>query len=227
METAALFSTMARQDLPLVEYAREFCRLAVHTLDDATLSFWILNRDQLLSPRGPPRNHWTELEGRDPPVFGVCPTPIQNQPAVQRPWAVHQSSLSAIPQSSSSSAADSSPPVTEMSSPPAATTSSPPAVQFTPNRQRRMTRKRLLAALILAPVSSSPRAPQEQELILACKCFFWGAKGQGHRGCSAVAPRAPCAAMAPRAARFALEAFLVPVLHQPPGHLLLDSIKDY
>ncbi len=42
METAVRFSALAR-DLPLVEYAWEFCRFAVHTLDDATLNFlfWI------------------------------------------------------------------------------------------------------------------------------------------------------------------------------------------
>ncbi len=43
----------------------------------------VLDRGQLPSPRGPPRHHRTELEGRDPPVSGECPAPIQNQPVVQ------------------------------------------------------------------------------------------------------------------------------------------------
>ncbi len=36
------------------------------------------------SSRGPPRNHWTKMEGRDPPVSGECPGPSQNLPAVVR-----------------------------------------------------------------------------------------------------------------------------------------------
>ncbi|KAL0203392.1 hypothetical protein M9458_001410, partial [Cirrhinus mrigala] len=55
MEIAARFSTLARRDLPFVEYAWEFCKLAM-------------------------RHHRTELEERDPPVSGECPDPIQNQP---------------------------------------------------------------------------------------------------------------------------------------------------
>ncbi|KAL1273032.1 hypothetical protein QQF64_028894 [Cirrhinus molitorella] len=55
-----------------VEYAREFCGLALITaLDDATLNslFWIganYHRPVDLS-----RHHRTELEGRDPPVSGA------------------------------------------------------------------------------------------------------------------------------------------------------------
>ncbi|KAL0188679.1 hypothetical protein M9458_015778, partial [Cirrhinus mrigala] len=46
MEVVARFSTLARRDLPFVEYAREFCpgRLAMMSgLDDATINslFWI------------------------------------------------------------------------------------------------------------------------------------------------------------------------------------------
>ncbi len=44
MEVAELFSTLARRDIPFVEYAWEFCGLAVFTaLEDATLNslFWI------------------------------------------------------------------------------------------------------------------------------------------------------------------------------------------
>ncbi len=44
----------------------------------------VLDRGKLPSPRGPPRHQRTELEGRDPPVSGESPAPIQNQPAAVR-----------------------------------------------------------------------------------------------------------------------------------------------
>ncbi len=42
---------------------------------------FVLDRGQIPSPHGPPRHHRTQLKGRDPPVSGECPAPIQNQPA--------------------------------------------------------------------------------------------------------------------------------------------------
>ncbi len=63
METPARFVTLARRDLPLVEFAREFSGLAVLTAFDHT-EFSVLYRGQLPSPRRPPRHHWTVLEGR-------------------------------------------------------------------------------------------------------------------------------------------------------------------
>ncbi|KAI2644706.1 Collagen alpha-5(VI) chain [Labeo rohita] len=38
----------------------------------------VLDWGELLLPCGPPRHHRTELEGRDPPLSGECPAPIQN-----------------------------------------------------------------------------------------------------------------------------------------------------
>ncbi|XP_042594769.1 uncharacterized protein LOC122139720 [Cyprinus carpio] len=84
MEIATRFSALAPKRSPL-------CGVGVRVLRDrrknstglchAKLS--VLDRGQLLSPRGPPRHHRTELEGRDPLVFGKHPVPIQNQPAAR------------------------------------------------------------------------------------------------------------------------------------------------
>ncbi len=87
------------RDLPFVEYAWEFCGLAVYTaFDDTTLNS-VLDRGQLPSPHGPSRHHRTELEGRDPLVSGECPALSRTIPP-SRPSAKPQSSLSAAAHSS-------------------------------------------------------------------------------------------------------------------------------
>ncbi len=95
MEIAACFSTLTHRDLPFVEYAWEFCTITAKTaLDDATLNS-VLDRGQLLSPRGPPRHHRTELEGRDP----GCLESVQPRSRTI-PLAIPRSSLPAATDSS-------------------------------------------------------------------------------------------------------------------------------
>ncbi len=174
METAARFSALARRDLPLVEYAREFCGLAVCTaLDDVTLNslFWI-GANYYHSVDLPDTTGLSWREGNLRCLESVQPRSRISPPA---------HSLSAVPQSSPPSAAD--------SSPPAATTSSPPAAAHVP-----------LGILVeydgmswnpapeLAPVSAPA---QERPPVPAYIHGHSGrAEGQGHGGLSAVAPRA-------------------------------------
>ncbi len=83
METAARILALSRRDLPFYEYAREFCGLTGDGAGRHGRQSSVLARGQLLSPRGPPRHHRTELERRDLPVSGKCPGPSQNQPAIR------------------------------------------------------------------------------------------------------------------------------------------------
>ncbi len=101
MEVTKLFSALARRDLPFVEYAREFCGLAVCTaLDDAKLNslFWI--GANYHSPMDLPDT--TGLSWRE----GIlrCLESVQLWSRTSLP-----SSPSPIPQSNLSAAADSSP----------------------------------------------------------------------------------------------------------------------
>ncbi len=97
MEIAARFSALARRDLPFLEYAREFCELAMITaLDDATLNslFWI--GANYYRPVDLPDN--TGLSWRE----GIlrCLESVQPRSRTSPP-----SSSSAVPQSSPPSAA--------------------------------------------------------------------------------------------------------------------------
>ncbi len=105
-------------------WARHFCYVG-----RCHAEFLVLDRGQLPSPRGPPRHHWTKLEGRYPPV---C---VRSRSRTSR-----QSRSPAVPQSR--------PPATQKSSLPAAVLSSPKpiaTVSLTTNQKKNLRRKRLSA----------------------------------------------------------------------------------
>ncbi len=129
MDIAYLFSALAR-----CMYSARRCHRKLSDLD----------LGQLPSSCGPPRHHRTELEGRDHPVSGEHPVPIQNQPAIQSirhsllslsatadsslPPSVSKSSLPFAAHSSPPSMGKSSPPSAAKSSLPFAAHSSPPSM---------------------------------------------------------------------------------------------------
>ncbi len=81
----------------------------------------VLDRGKLPSPRGPFRHHRAELEGRDAPMSGESPAPIQNQPvavrssyklaAIRGPCKPRASPSKALPVRPQVSALPESPPV--------------------------------------------------------------------------------------------------------------------
>ncbi len=131
METAARFSALARRDLPLVEYAWEFCGLATTTaLDDATINslFWIgANYHHPVDLPDTSGLSWREgilrcLESVQPrsrtsPPVTAFSRPPSAPKSMLTPFAAKSSLPFAAHPSSPQSAAQSSPPFAAQSSP--------------------------------------------------------------------------------------------------------------
>lgn len=90
MDYAVKFIALAREGLPLMDFALHFCQLTVKTaFDDETLkSLLSLLGRGVLSCR-PPRHHRTWLEGGHHPVSGELPSPNPDYSQTQSPAHDH------------------------------------------------------------------------------------------------------------------------------------------